>query len=76
MSNLLHKGEGDRKLGGREREVGVDGTFHLVTVATLDACGKLPLCVPFDARRACTRVCDCWLCVCVRETESVNVMDG
>lgn len=43
----------------REREVGWDVTFHLATVATLDAGGKLPLCVPFDARRASTRVCDC-----------------
>lgn len=43
----------------RGREVGGDVTFHLTTVATLDASGKLPLCVPFDARHACTIVCDC-----------------
>lgn len=33
----------------REMEGGWDFTFHLATVATLDACGNLPLCVPFDA---------------------------
>ena len=43
----------------RGREVGGDVTFHLATVATLDACGKLPFCAPFDARHARTRACRC-----------------
>lgn len=43
----------------RGMEVGGDVTFHLATVATRDACGKLPLCEPFDARHACTIVWDC-----------------
>lgn len=51
------KGRG--KEGEREKEVGGDVTFHLATVSTLDAWEKLPLCVPFDARYTCTRVCAC-----------------
>lgn len=66
MSNLLGQRARERKTERKRDEergrVGGDVTFHLATVATLDACGKLPLRVPFDARQACTRVCDC----CVR----------
>lgn len=43
----------------RQREVGGDVTFHLATIATLDACEKPPLHVPFDVRQACTTACDC-----------------
>lgn len=57
--------------------MGGDVTFHLATVATPDACGKLPLCVAFDARRGCTgaSVTVDSECACVMEGDSVSVMD-
>lgn len=46
-------------------------TFHRATVATLDACGKLPLRVLFDARRASSAIVD-GVCVHEREWESCD----
>lgn len=49
---------GDKE-AARGSEVGGDVTFHHATVATLDVCEKLPLRVPFHARRPCRMTCDC-----------------
>lgn len=58
-SKLTRKTELETKRQKEGVKVGGDVTFHHATVATLDVCEKLPLRVPFNARRPRRMTCDC-----------------